>query len=297
MCCFTFDSRKHPGMALRVSGTQIFARGLPDGRQFLVYSMHYASPVELAMVLPLPTPPRSAEDAVAFIDLSGYPDFFESLAGGFPRHPDSEGMTLSARSRTLEVHSVGSFEASFVPTQKDFARLDERFRLPEGAFERLPQYRDYGFAVFKLKQGRQEVHPMAFSFPRRKPDELFFPTVHVHDGTVAEQAAFDHVLYCQGARAALEGWQASHKWSRASWQELSAAAREAKLKELRLMGYSEEQALDEAKLLGAYQSMPSPARRFVDCGRAKGIVAPEETVARHMLRGLRANADTLVPVN
>jgi hypothetical protein len=38
---------------------------------------------------------------------------------------------------------------------------------------------------------------MAFSFPRAKPTELFFPTVHVHDGKVHEHAKFDHVLYCQ----------------------------------------------------------------------------------------------------
>ena len=38
---------------------------------------------------------------------------------------------------------------------------------------------------------------MAFSFPRRDPGQLFFPTLHVHDGQVHETAAFDHTLYCQ----------------------------------------------------------------------------------------------------
>jgi hypothetical protein len=97
----------------------------------------------------------------------------------------------------LAVVEVGNFEASFVPTIADFARLDERFRLPPKTWEALPGYRDYGFAVFKLKKGKQQIHPMAFEFPRRDPARLFFPTVHVHDGKVNATAAFDHALYLQ----------------------------------------------------------------------------------------------------
>ena len=97
----------------------------------------------------------------------------------------------------LEVVTVGSFEASFVPTMKDFARLDKRFRIADAAWKKLPKYHDFGFAVFKLKSGNTKVHPMAFSFPRRDTKTLFFPTVHIHDGKVHSEAEFDHVLYCQ----------------------------------------------------------------------------------------------------
>jgi len=48
-----------------------------------------------------------------------------------------------------------------------------------------------------LKPGAMTVHPMAFSFLRRDANELFFPTVHIHDGTVHPKADFDHTLYCQ----------------------------------------------------------------------------------------------------
>ncbi len=67
----------------------------------------------------------------------------------------------------------------------------------------LPARRDYGFAVFKLKEGeakkQQKVHPMAFEFPRANPprERLFFPTVHIHDAKVHIEADFDHTLYCQ----------------------------------------------------------------------------------------------------
>jgi hypothetical protein len=63
----------------------------------------------------------------------------------------------------------------------------------------LPQYKDYGFAVFKLKKGEHKVHPMALEFPRADARRLFFPTVHIHDGKVHDRARFDHALFCQGA--------------------------------------------------------------------------------------------------
>jgi hypothetical protein len=138
--------------------------------------------------LPLPV----AGD-LTFINLEGYPKFFEDLERGFP-------MPAAQRSYSaplLAVQRVGSFDASFVPTPPDFARLDPRFRMPDGVFDRLPHYRDYGFAVFQLHDVDARIHPMAFSFARRNPSEIFFPTVHVHDGRVHAEARFDHALYLQ----------------------------------------------------------------------------------------------------
>ena len=107
-----------------------------------------------------------------------------------------------------------SYEASFVPTVADFARLDERFRLPAGTWEKLPQYKNYGFAVFKLRKGNAAVHPMAFSFPRANAAQLYFPTVHIHDGQVHDMEEFDHVLYCQRPP--------DEKFSLMEWEESSA---------------------------------------------------------------------------
>ncbi|HZV35537.1 MAG TPA: hypothetical protein VFB72_13270, partial [Verrucomicrobiae bacterium] len=125
------------------------------------------------MVLPLPVKPGTGEDGVHFISLKDYPDFFDDLENGFPPPPseratDSALAAPPAQAAPLPVVQVGDFEASFVPTEKDFSRLDPRFRLPKDAWKKLPGYHDYGFAVFKLKpRGLQKVHPMAFSFPRR----------------------------------------------------------------------------------------------------------------------------------
>jgi hypothetical protein len=124
--------------------------------QLLVYSMKLATDEDVAMVLPIPVPPNSAEDAVRFVDMSSCPTFFTQLDELFPAEisrgfgPPPQGLGIP-KPATLIVHDVGDFEASFVPTRKDFERLDDRFRLPENVFDALPQYADWGFCVFKLR--------------------------------------------------------------------------------------------------------------------------------------------------
>ncbi len=208
MCCFS-QPVEH------VAGTNIFARPARDGRQFLVYAMTFKAKDDLAMILPIPTPKASKEDAVSFISLEKYPEFFDEMKAGFPEPPPPRSLdrkkddSLAAgHVKKLEVIEVGSFVASFVPTVKDFSRLDEQFRLPDGTWDKLPTYADFGFAVFKLKKGEKKVHPMAFTFPRADAKRLFFPTVHIHDGKVHDRAGFDHALYCQGASTGMK-WEES----------------------------------------------------------------------------------------
>lgn len=226
MCIFS-------GPVNSVSKTNIFARKPSPDKQILVYSMDVSTPTELAMILPIPTPANSAEDAVRFIDLSGYQDFFKDIEKGFPE--PALRMKLAAnfsldRSMvdTLEVHQVGDFEASFVPSLDDMDRLDERFKLPRNIWNQIPEYDDWGFAVFKLKNpnkvpehtdfyGRprysrsfnevdseRTIHPMAFEFPTRFEDKIFFPTVHIHDEKVHDEEHFDHALFYQGGEPKVE---------------------------------------------------------------------------------------------
>jgi hypothetical protein len=187
-----------------------------NNRQIVVYSMTIDMAKPLAMVLPVPVKKGSDEKAVRFINFENYQNFFGDLDAGFPKL-DSENLSAQGpmpASSKLEVIQVGNFEASFVPTVKDFSRLDDRFRMPADLFTKMPDYRHFGFAVFKLKPGAQTVHPMAFEFPASPGAQLFFPTVHVHDGKVHARAKFDHVLYCQPAGAMnlkLSTWAESPK--------------------------------------------------------------------------------------
>jgi hypothetical protein len=193
MCCFS-------GRVQRVESTKIFARMIAPHRQVLAYQMKLAADAEVAMILPIPVPPRSPEDAVRFISLEAYPALFDDLDKAFPVSgfaPQPASMTFQVKQ--LVVHEVGAFVASFVPSLADFHRLDPRFRVPAGTLDLVPIYSDWGFAVFQLGAtpgALAKIHPMAFEMPTRF-DQLFFPTVHVHDGTLPTHAEFGHELYAQ----------------------------------------------------------------------------------------------------
>ena len=212
MCCFSKPVNS-------VAATRIFGRFVDDARQAVIYQMRLDAPEDLAMILPIPVVQPAADEAVTFVNLEKYKDLFKDLEKGFPKpRSRSKGLdsnSLSIDSKPLKVHSVGSFDASFVPNVASFGRLDARFRLPDGVWDQLPQYAKFGFAVFKLKSGNSEVHPMAFTFPSAAPGRLFFPTVHIHDGKVHPTEEFDHILYGQaGGNATVSGWQESPKLAR-----------------------------------------------------------------------------------
>ncbi|MEZ5133860.1 MAG: hypothetical protein R2699_02035 [Acidimicrobiales bacterium] len=244
----------------RVARTRIFARAGEDDTQLLAYAMSVAAAGPVAMVLALPTPPDPAEDAVRFIDLSGYADLFDDLAAAFPRPQASRGAPApAALGAALAVHAVGDFEASFVPTVRDFDRLDERFRLPDNVWRKLPELADRSFAVSQLRGDAEapvdgDVHPMAFAFERHDPSTLFFPTVHVHDGSVPRRARFDHTLY----------WQAAD--------------------------------LDDVSSGDAMVAPAAAVAAAVDADRSAGLVDPTLPCAALRLVGKRPNTDTTVPV-
>jgi hypothetical protein len=265
MCIFSSEVES-------VSKTEIFARRSGTDKQFLVYKMNYQANSELAMILPLPIPPASPENAVQFIDLSGYPEFFEDMNEGFEIFDidrGSKGMSRGMSMSMLVVEQVGVFEASFVPSLQDFDRLDPRFCLPENTWRSLPQYQDYGFAVFKLKPGHFGVHPMAFEFPidphRFGFPTVFFPTVHVHSGQVEPLANFDHALYLQSQNRVTSmsddrvspTWNVSQSWSREEF----------------------------------------PAHKFVEISKTKGIVDGKMAIQRTLVKGQYPNLDVFVKVS
>jgi hypothetical protein len=256
MCIFS-------GRVQHVGGTRIFARLSPEPAggtsQYLVYSMNVSADRDVAMILPLPVSGHE-EGAVKFIALDAYPEFFRDVEEGFPRWRGlvSKGIPAAAGGRqALEVHEVGDFIARFVPTQADFDRLDARFRLPAATWEQLPQYGDWGFAVFQLKGtsattpgavGKtRRIHPMAFRFPTRLDEALYFPTLHIHDGRVNARAEFDHALYFQGEQF------------REFADEISGAE----------------------------------AVAFMKVEKAKGIVQPDAVCGKRRIVGTNSNRDTL----
>jgi hypothetical protein len=251
MCCFSRPVKF-------VGATKIFARFLNAVDQCLVYEMKIDADEYLAMILPIPVTQPAKDDAVSFIDLSKYTDFFQDIDLAFPKPqsaPLSYGLsnqsaTARAASAPLVVKRVGSFDASFVPSIRDFGRLDAQFRLDNAVWKSLPQYASYGFAVFKLRKGSQHVHPMAFRFPSATPGKLFFPTVHIHDGKVHKEEEFDHTLYAQ------------------AWQN--------------------------AVIKGVdWQESPTNAGQFVDAKRDKGLVWAGGHIYKKSIFGKAKNADVI----
>jgi hypothetical protein len=257
MCCFS-----NPIKA--VFDTRIFARPSTSGRQYLVYQMKYDADFPVAMVLPLPVALPAAENSVRFLSLKEFPDFFVEMESGFPRSVSRDAGVKSvadpfSAKQTLKVESVGDYEASFVPAIADFARLDARFRLPEDVWKELPDYRDFGFAVFKLKPGAKSVHPIAFEFGSRLPvGQVFFPTVHIHDGEVHEMADYDHCLFVQGG----------------------APISQTRLK--KLLSGAPDLSWKESKGIAA---------QFMKAGKSAGTVDPRQHIYRLAVNGEYLNRD------
>jgi hypothetical protein len=263
MCCFAGAA------AVEVHGTTIFARLVAPGTQVLAYQMQYAAKTPMAMILPLPVALPATETSVRFKNLKEYPEFFDALAKGFPSPPKrswstSKGLEFAA-SATLEVHDVGDFVASFVPKIADFARVDPRFVLAPDVWTKLPAYADYGFAVFQLKELSGSPHPIALEFDSRLKEQLFFPTVHIHDGSVHEKDTFDHVLYAQ------------------------ASAFDAHVDD-----YDGPSSID--RHTGFVRSQGKVAE-FADLARAQGLLAAELLLHKVSLQGLLPNRDTVFGVS
>ena len=259
MCCFSRPTE--------VSSTQIFARATAPGRQVLVYQMRYAATQPTAMILPLPVATPAKETSVTWKNLKDYAGFFADLQAGFPEKPSSslfgtKRAAMSVAAAPIEVHEVGDFVASFVPGVDDFSRLDARFSISKDVWAAIPAYADYGFAVFQLKELSGAPHPIAFEWETRLRDSLYFPTVHIHDGTVHANDSFDHVLFFQDAK-------------------LDARAGD----------YDGPASVDPST---KYVRSASKAATFANADRALGALDGDLLVHRTALSGMLPNKDTFV---
>ncbi len=261
MCCFAKS-------VLSVSNTHLFARLSGNGTQFLVYQMQFKSEQVNAMILPLPTALPARDEAVRFVSFENYDHFFPDLNAGFPTDspPPTRALRVDSKAvEKLEVHDVGQFVASFVPTLADFDRLDPQFVIPKESWDKIPEYSDYGFAVFQLKELSGKPHPMALEFPTRWRDRIFFPTVHIHDGQVHKFEEFDHMLYAQDA-----------VFDKADGKYLGPTGTNSRTGLVRSKG---------------------PAKEFVNIGLAKGFVESNLLVHRMKVRGRHANTDIMKTIS
>ncbi|MDB4477107.1 hypothetical protein N9018_02770 [Rhodopirellula sp.] len=258
MCCFSQPIRS-------VSRTRIFGRLTEQKSQFVAYQMRYKSDYANAMILPIPIQQPSKQRCIRFIDLSGYPQFFDDLDKGFPK---SKKLTKSIASESgpakdrLKVHKVGGFEASFVPTANHFSKLDRRFSIAKDIWKKIPAYSEYGFVVFQLHELDGTPHPMAFDFDTRMTDATFLPTIHIHDGEVHQRENFDHTMYIQNPEIDLAAgdYQGHKLWDlKSGWRRSFAEA-----------------------------------EKFIDLERAQGMIAGHLRVHCKIMKGKFANKDQII---
>ncbi|MEC9094277.1 MAG: hypothetical protein VX438_16320 [Planctomycetota bacterium] len=234
--------------------------------------MNFSSVKPNAMILPLPVAMPAAEDSLRFVSLKSYEHFFHDLNQGFPEitppRPRGRGRLLSdsaQEEQKLVVHEVGDFVASFVPTVGDFSRLDKRFVIPRESWDKIPVYADYGFAVFQLKKLSGTTHPMAFEFKTRLKDQIFFPTVHIHDGEVHKREMFDHALYLQNKQF-----------------------------DDQVAPYRNRQVRDHATgFVRSYQ----PAKAFSQVDKSAGLLLGDQLVHRIEMKGRYDNQDVIASLS
>src|SRR5262249_11472853 len=164
--------------------------------------------------------------------------------------------------RPRGAHGFGDLTAASAPAVADFDRVDPRFAIRKDVWGRIPAYADYGFAVFQLKMLSGSPHPIAFEFDTRLRDTAFFPTVHIHDGTVHAQDTFDHALYLQEPRF-----------------------------DARVGGYD---GPDRADPSTGFVRSNAKTESFANAAGSQGLLDGALLVHRMKIVGMHANTDTLV---
>lgn len=248
----------------QVGKTRIFARLTGKGTQLLVYQMEYESEKPAAIIIPLPIAVPGDESSVFFLDMKGYEGFFRDMHQGFPAI-HLPNIPKGASGKSLAVQKVGDFIASFVPTMDDFSKLDPQFVIPKETWAKVPAYADYGFAVFQLTELRGRPHPIALEFQTRMPDQVFYPTLHIHDGVVRKRIFYKHELYLQHAAY-----------------------------DSRVGEYISGHYADNAT---GFVRSKNVAGSFCKCDETRGVVIPELLIHRIDVLGPLPNKDMVFPVD
>lgn len=174
----------------------------PDDKRFTVYQMS----VELlsrnrgnAMILPVPT-----SQPIQLVDMSRAKDFFSNLDYYFQER--SRGLTDCAMySSPLIVVRVGSYDVSIAPDVDSIDRIDPRVFTLSPSTKKILQTcyaSGYQFVVATLTSNG-EHHPLGYIYTASNPDEVFFPTKHLHGEVPHSKEVFDHKVFFSG----VDSWE------------------------------------------------------------------------------------------
>ncbi len=106
---------------------------------------------------------------------------------------------------------------------------------------------------------------MAFEFKSRFADQLFFPTIHIHDGEVHETEHFDHMLYLQNP----------------AWDKLVGS-------------YAGPSRADPAT---GFVRSKAVASQYCRMQQSEGLLAPDALLHRRKVNGNLKNMDYVFDLN
>ena len=186
-----------------VSNTQIYVSSSKDRRkQLTIYTNQVETHIKNAMVLPVPNPL-----SVELLNFTKYKNIFEDCRECFyynegsrkDSHMYRAALSASAEYRPpLPVYTVGSYQASIVPSINDIDRINTQIlRVNPQVFTLLKDTYDssFGFIICQLREGSHQYHPFAYTHLIHKCRLLFVPTLHYHPGESSVKADWDHTIY------------------------------------------------------------------------------------------------------
>jgi hypothetical protein len=182
--------------------TRIFARGRSDGKQLLAFSMAYRATGEAVLAIPLATPPDVPQEIVSLISLPKGGTLFADLARGQPDQHFGDASDIAS----LPMREGAS--PLFVPNLSILMQLIGHLPMPAGVSNDLQAYAANSFAMVTLPAGDAWLHPFALEFPRRKPDQLRFPSGILKGALFDLDLGYTCELFAQ-SRVALTGWEPS----------------------------------------------------------------------------------------
>lgn len=195
--------------------------------QLIIYSANVDSLTNSnAFILPVYNPGNITENIIP-LDFSKIPDFFIDLERIFDRWFPKKTLRMgqaftnsydSNNDSFLEVHRVGDYKFSIMPSKMDFNRID-RSQLNINPLAKVAidvHSQDYSFIVYQFFQkGKIDVSPFGYLCPPAGNNTMLIPTIHGHPhdslldlgsgytpnlyvsykSDFEEQADFDHDIY------------------------------------------------------------------------------------------------------
>lgn len=187
------------GPVVSVASTKILV--LPSKnrkRQLTVYKNEVATQNQNAMCLPVPNP-----HTVTFETVSK--DIFKQCANSFSiarssmiyEHAGAVSASFSIKKSYLPVVSHGSYDVVLVPSMNDIERIPPTFTtLSEEVikFLKASYPETFGVVLCRLRQGKADYEPFAYSHDIQPNSQLFFPTKHFHNHNVTEEQRWDSIF-------------------------------------------------------------------------------------------------------